>query len=93
MRIYKVISAACAAALLLALMLGLPGFSANVEASTGAPLVNAVVKGDRLDIRPLGMDCSQQAWPYYEPGCMRDRRLDGGIVRPVRLLTPDRQAR
>jgi hypothetical protein len=71
-----------------AAVLTLPGFSPEVEAGTPAP----VVKGDRLDIRPLGAACSQQAWPYYEANCLRDRKQATGQVRQVRLITTDRLA-
>jgi hypothetical protein len=29
-------------------------------------------KADRLDYRPIGKDCSQQAWPNFEPSCLRN---------------------
>ncbi len=69
MMIYKVLSAIGAAAMGAALVVSLPGFSPEVEARTPPP---ASVKSDRLDIRPLGTDCAQQAWPYYDVNCMRD---------------------
>jgi len=48
------------------------------------------VKGDRLDIRPLGAACSQSAWPYYEPACLRDRRRPAGRAREVRVVSAER---
>jgi hypothetical protein len=48
------------------------------------------VKGDRLDIRPLGTACSQSAWPYFETNCLRDTNQAAGQARTVRLVTTDR---
>jgi hypothetical protein len=86
MFIYKALSAIAAAAFGAALVLALPGFSPEVEARTSAP----VVKGDRLDIQPAAPTCSQQAWPYYEAGCLQRRN---GQTRTMRLVTTDRVAR
>lgn len=47
-------------------------------------------KGDRLDYRPLGTQCSEQAWPNFEAGCMRDPRTAGGTARQARIVTADR---
>ena len=64
----------------------LPSFSDKVVAS--APIHSG--KGDRLDIRPLGTRCSEQAWPNFEASCLRDRRTSMGQVKPVRVVTADR---
>jgi hypothetical protein len=88
MLIFKVLSALAAAAMGAAMVLALPGFSPQVEAGTPP----TVAKSDRLEIRPIGTACSQQAWPYFETGCLRDRTQAGGQVRPVRLVTTDRLA-
>ena len=64
----------------------LPNFSERVVAS--APIHSG--KGDRLDIRPLGTKCSQQAWPYFEASCLRDKRAAMGKVQPARIVTADR---
>jgi hypothetical protein len=87
--IYKTLSAFAAAALGAALVLALPGFSPEVEARTPPP----VVKADRLDLRPTGQACTQQAWPYYEATCLRDRNQPQGQARTVRVVTTDRIAR
>jgi hypothetical protein len=63
----------------------LPSFSDRVVAS--APIHSG--KGDRLDIRPLGTQCSEQAWPYFEANCLRDRRASMGEAKPVRIVTAD----
>ena len=89
MLIYKALLAIAAAAFGAAMVLALPGFSPEVEART--PPV--AVKGDRLDIRPLGQACAQQAWPYYEANCLRDRTQPTGQARTIRVITTDRVAR
>lgn len=90
MFIYKALSAIAAAAFGAAIVLALPGFSPEVEASTPGP----VVKSDRLDIRPAATapDCSQQAWPYYDASCLRGTRSNGQ-PQTVRVVTTDRIAR
>lgn len=50
----------------------LPFQSLSFEVQASAAVVGA--KGDRADIRPLGVDCSQSAWPYFEASCLRDVR-------------------
>lgn len=74
------ISACVAAALAL-----LPGFAPTVEASVPQPLA----KSDRLDIRTVGKDCSQRAWPNFEASCLR-RAGTKTNVREARLVTADR---
>ena len=63
----KALSAIAIAAFIAAALTVLPGFAPQVEASV--PVV--LTKGDRLDIRPIGKDCSQQAWPRFEASCLR----------------------
>jgi hypothetical protein len=69
-----------------AVVLALPGFSPEVEASSPAP----IAKSDRLEVRPIGKDCSEQAWPYYETKCLIDRTQASGQARTVRQVSPDR---
>jgi len=90
MFIYKALSAVTAAAVGAAIVLALPGFSPEVEARTPAP----VVKSDRIDAQPAAVatDCSQQAWPYYDAGCLRSDRPNNQ-PRTVRIVTTDRVAR
>ncbi len=88
MLMFRGLSAIGAAALGAAVILALPGFSPEVAASAPAP----VVKSDRLDLRLTGKACSQQAWPYYETACLRDRSQTGNQARSVRLVTTDRIA-
>jgi hypothetical protein len=83
---YRPLTAILLAALIAGAVTVLPGASDKVVAS--APLNSG--KGDRLDIRPIGAQCSQQAWPYFEASCLRDRRMAMGQAKAVRLVTPDR---
>ena len=65
----------------------LPNFSGEVVAS--APIHSG--KGDRLDIRAIGTQCSEQAWPYFEANCLRDKRVAlGKVGRTARIVTADR---
>ncbi|MPZ41202.1 MAG: hypothetical protein GEU95_24770 [Rhizobiales bacterium] len=85
---YKALSAVAAAAFGAAVVLALPGFSPEVEASAPPP----VVKSDRLDIRPAAPTCSEQAWPYYDASCLRSAQPNGQ-PRTFRVVTTDRFAR
>jgi hypothetical protein len=81
MWMYRVLSAVAAAAVGAALMMALP-----VEAGTSNP----AIKTDRLDYRPSGPECTQQAWPYYRPDCLRDRTQPSGAAKVVRVVSTDR---
>jgi len=81
----KTISAIAIAAFVAAAITVLPGFAPSVEASVPQPLA----KSDRLDIRTIGKDCSQQAWPNFEASCLR-RAGTKTNVREARLVTADR---
>jgi hypothetical protein len=83
----KIISAIAAMATGAAVVLVMPGFSPEADASTNGK----VVKGDRLDFRPIGTDCSQQAWPYFEKSCLRDHTHAAGQPREVRVVSVDRR--
>ncbi|MEA2982144.1 MAG: hypothetical protein QOF09_3967 [Alphaproteobacteria bacterium] len=80
------ISAVALAALIAGTVTILPSFSEKVVAS--APIHGG--KGDRLDVRPIGAQCSEQAWPYFEANCVRDRRQAMGQAKPARIVTSDR---
>ena len=81
----KAVSAIAVAALVAAALSILPGFAPQVEAS----VPQALAKGDRLDIHPVGGSCSEQAWPNFEASCLRvaGSRI---IIRQARLVTADR---
>jgi hypothetical protein len=81
----KTLSAIVVAACVAAALAILPGFAPEVEASVPRPLA----KADRLDIRPFGRDCSQQAWPNFEASCLRTAGSKS-TVRQARLVTADR---
>jgi hypothetical protein len=73
------------AAFIAAALTVLPGFAPQVEASTPP----ALAKADRLDVHPVGRDCSEQAWPNFEASCLRTVGTKTE-VRQVRLVTTDR---
>ena len=81
----KAFSAVAVAAFIAAALTVLPGFTPQVAAS----VPQALTKADRLDIRPVGTDCSQQAWPNFEASCLR-RAGTKADVRVARLVTADR---
>ncbi|WP_420971480.1 hypothetical protein [Bradyrhizobium sp. B120] len=81
----KALSAISVAAFIAAALTVLPGFAPQVAASTPQPLA----KSDRLDIHPVGKDCSQQAWPNFEASCLRSAG-NKTVVREARLVTADR---
>jgi len=82
----KTLSAIAIAALAAAALTVLPGFAPTVEAS----VPQALAKADRLDIRPVGRDCSQQAWPNFEASCLRTAGTNASTVREARLVTANR---
>jgi hypothetical protein len=88
MLINKIIPAVAAVAIGAGAVMSLPGFSPEADASTPPK----VVKSDRLDVRPVGAECSPQPWPYYEANCLRDRREATRQAKPVRLISTDRIA-
>jgi hypothetical protein len=81
----KALSAVAVAAFIAAALTVLPGFAPQVEAS----VPHALAKADRLDVRPVGKDCSQQAWPNFEASCLRAIGSKA-TIREARLVTADR---
>jgi hypothetical protein len=81
----KALSAIAIAAFVAAALTVLPGFAPQVEAS----VPQALAKADRLDIHPVGRDCSQQAWPNFDAACLH---VAGSktMIREARLVTADR---
>jgi hypothetical protein len=63
----------------------LPGFAPRVEAGETI----ALAKADRLDIRPVARNCSQQDWPNFAASCLRDSE-SGVMIREARLVTSRR---
>jgi hypothetical protein len=49
-----------------------------------APIVGA--KGGRADIRPLGVECGEKAWPYFDAACMRDPHIPLAQPHDVRMV-------
>ena len=81
----KAFSVIAVAALVAATLTILPGFAPEVAASVPQPLA----KGDRLDVRPIGKDCSQQAWPNFEASCLRTAGTKA-TIREARTVSVDR---
>ena len=81
----KALSAVAIAAFVAAALTVLPGFAPQVEAS----VPQVLAKGDRLDVRPVGRDCSQRAWPNFETSCLRAVGTKA-VIRQARLVTADR---
>jgi hypothetical protein len=81
----KTISAIAVAAFIASALTVLPGFAPQVEASVPV----ALAKGDRLDVRTAGTNCSQQAWPNFEAACLRVVGTKT-MIREARLVTADR---
>jgi hypothetical protein len=83
----KALSAIAIAAFIAAALTVLPGFAPQVEASVPV----ALAKADRLDIHPVGRDCSQQAWPNFEASCLRNATTKTVTIREARLVTAERR--
>ena len=81
----KALTAITFAALIATALTILPGFAPTVEAS----VPQALAKGDRLEVRTAGKDCSQQSWPNFEASCLRAAGSKS-MVKEVRLVTADR---
>jgi hypothetical protein len=98
-KFFRAVSAVAFAGLMAGTVTVLPSFSEQVAASTtietakGAAVPLRDIKGDRLDARPLGSACSEQAWPYFEAGCLRDQRAAQGRAKSVRIISADRIVR
>jgi hypothetical protein len=82
----KALSAIAIAAFVAAALTVLPGFAPQVEASTP----QALAKGDRLDIKSFGRECSENAWPNFEASCLRVVGSKTTVVRQARFVTADR---
>ena len=82
----KALSAVAVAAFIAAALTLLPGFAPQVEASVPV----AMTKADRLDIRPIGKDCSQQAWPNFETSCLRQAGTKTVVMTQARVVTATR---
>jgi len=83
----KALSAIAVAAFIAAALTVLPGFAPSVEASVPV----ALAKGDRLDIKPVGRNCSEQAWPNFEASCLRNAATKTVTIREARLVTAERK--
>ena len=71
--------------LLGASVIALPGFAPKVEAREAAVLA----KGDRLEIRGVGVNCSRAVWPDLPVSCLQSKGSSGKI-QEARLVTARR---
>jgi hypothetical protein len=83
----KAAYAAAIAAIAASVFVAFPSLS---QVGASAPVVGA--KGDRADIRPLGTECGEAAWPYFDAACTRDARAPLAQPRDVRMVAADRAA-
>jgi hypothetical protein len=81
----KSLTALAIFALLGASVIALPGFAPPVEARETVVLA----KGDRLEIRPVARNCTQQVWPNFDGSCLRHSK-SGALVHEARLVTARR---
>jgi hypothetical protein len=81
----KSLSALAIFSLLGAAVIVLPGVAPQVEASETV----ALAKADRLDIRPVDRNCSNQVWPNFTASCLRNSEA-AGLVQEARLVTARR---
>jgi len=78
----KTVYAVAVAAIAAACFVGFASLSMRVEADARVP----GTKADRADVRPLGVDCSQKAWPYFEAACLRNTQSLLSQPRDVRII-------
>jgi hypothetical protein len=81
----KSVTSLAAFGLLGATLVALPGSAPQVDAREPV----ALTKLDRLDIRPVAPNCSQQVWPDFDTSCLRNSEPQG-MIRVVRLVTARR---
>jgi hypothetical protein len=82
---FKTLSAIAVAAFIASALTVLPGFAPQVEASVPV----ALAKGDRLDVRTAGTNCSQQSWPNFDASCLRGTGTKT-MIQEARLVTANR---
>ncbi len=82
----KTVYAIAVAAIAAACFVAFPSLSYQVEANSAA----LGAKSDRADVRPLGIDCGQKAWPYFDAACLRDARNPLATPQQVRIVSTDR---
>jgi hypothetical protein len=83
---YRILLAVVAAALIACIFTIISATADQAGAGTG----ENVASGGRLDERPIGPQCSERAWPYYEAHCLRDSRPPSKQPKNVRVVTTER---
>jgi hypothetical protein len=66
-------------------VVALPGFAPQVEASETV----ALAKADRLEVRAVARNCSQQVWPNFDASCLRNGESNA-TFHEARLVTARR---
>ena len=77
-----------AAVLFAALIVDVTFNASAVNGAFGQTAPRDTLKGDKL--QPVGSDCAQAAWPYYEAGCVRGRTAPAVQPRETRVVATDR---
>lgn len=68
---------------------GAPVLTASSSAAPNAAATQAAVTLPTVDGQTDKSGC-MQAWPYYEPSCLRNSRRPNGDTRIVRVIADDR---
>jgi hypothetical protein len=84
----KAVYAIAVALVAAACFVAFPSLSFQVQARSSV----LSARGDRADRRPLGTDCGQKAWPYFDAACLRDARNPLVTPHEARLIAMDRTA-
>lgn len=71
--------------LLGAAVIALPVFAPQLQAHE----TSALAKADRLPLRPVAGNCSQEVWPNFDASCLRSGE-PGGMILEARLVTARR---
>ena len=82
----KMIAAVSGVAALVGILVLIPGMTPVVQAHMYS------IKGDRLDVHTYGTACSERAWPYFEPSCLRNTHSPIRQAPVVRVVSTDRLA-
>jgi hypothetical protein len=81
----KTVYAIAVAAIAAACFVAFPSLSFQVEANSS----QLAAKSDRADVRPLGTNCGQKAWPYFDAACTQDARNPLVTPQDVRMVSAD----
>ena len=85
LKMIKSLVALAILAVLGAAVVAVPAFAPQAKASETV----ALPKADRLEIRRVARDCSQQVWPNFGTSCLR-KANSGATIQEVRLISARR---